>query len=242
MTKEKDDTKPFRFKQFAIYQDRCSMKVTTDSVLLGAWVNIEGAKRILDIGAGSDIVAIMLGQRTSGASIDAVEIEETACVQARENMLATPWASCMNVINSAIQDFAKQKPTKYDLIVSNPPFFTGGTFSSNQQKASVRHTIKLPHSDLLSAARSLLAPEGRFCVILPLIEGLRFVEIAASYHLHCTRQVEVLPKLGKTVERLLLQFEYTSKKLSTEQLVVLDNNSEYSSDFVAITKDFYLNM
>lgn len=219
------------------------MKVNTDGVLLGAWADVQHASRMLDIGTGTGVIAIMLGQRSEQAHITAVEIDSDACEQAIENIASTPWASRIEVVNIPIQDFAKTTREQFDLIVSNPPFFTGGTFSSNQQKASVRHTVKLPHSDLLSSVRSLLSPDGRFCVILPLIEGLRFVEVAATYHLHCTKMTEVLPRANKPVERLLLQFETKNHPREQGQVVIYEPESEqYTPPYVALTKDFYLNM
>ncbi|NJL74592.1 MAG: methyltransferase [Saprospiraceae bacterium] len=144
------EIQPFQFKQFSITQDRCPMKVGTDGVLLGAWAEVSQAKNILDVGAGTGLIAIMLGQRTSDAEIDAVEIDEIACAQATENIERVAWSSRLKVFPISIQDYVKTSSKTYDLIVSNPPFFTGGTFSDKQDRASVRHAIKLPHGDLLS--------------------------------------------------------------------------------------------
>ncbi|NJN33244.1 MAG: methyltransferase [Saprospiraceae bacterium] len=172
------------------------MKVGTDGVLLGAWADITDAKKILDIGSGTGVIAIMLAQRTTQAltnspenvNVHAVEIETVAFEQSQENIINSPFASRVTVFNDSIQDFAKKSTFTYDLIVSNPPFFTGGTFSNNQDKNNVRHTVKLPHGDLLGATRQLLTKTGRFCVILPLIEGLRFIEFARTSGFYCTKK------------------------------------------------------
>jgi tRNA1Val (adenine37-N6)-methyltransferase len=234
--------KPFRFKQFSIAQDRCTMKVGTDGVLLGAWADAAGAASILDIGAGTGLIAIMLAQRAAAARIEAVEIDGEACSQALENIAATPWAERLHCHHASIQDFAKQSHHKFDLIVSNPPFFSGGTFSKSQDKLSVRHTVKLPHGDLLSAVRSLLAPGGRFCTVLPHLEGLRFREMASNYGLYCTAQVEVLPKAGKPVERLLLQFEASLRETSRRTLVLCnsDKPNDWTAEYRSLTEEFYL--
>lgn len=243
MVQERKTVKPFLFKQFEIQQDQCLMKVGTDGVLLGAWADVEKTSNILDIGTGTGLIAIMLAQRTKEAVVHAVEIDETACTQAKENILASPWASRMAAFTDSIQDFARLSRSKYDLIVSNPPFFSGGTFSNNQDRANVRHTVKLPHGDLLIAVRSLLAKEGKFCVILPFIEGLRFEEIAKTYSLYCTKRTEVHPKKEKSVERLLLQFERMEKECLVDQLVIQkEARNDWTDDYIALTKAFYLKM
>lgn len=220
------------------------MKVGTDGVLLGAWSDITGAGKILDIGTGTGLIAIMLAQRAQNAIIHAVEIDKEACGQAEENMQQSPWGQQLTCFHTSIQDFAKQNHDRYDLIVSNPPFFSGGTFSSSQDKASVRHTVKLPHGDLLSAVRSLLAPEGKFCMILPQMEGLRFREMAGNYGIYCSNMVEVVPKPGKGVERLLLQFELVAKPMVKSQLMIQNGNGaeDWSDDFRNLTGEYYLKL
>jgi tRNA1Val (adenine37-N6)-methyltransferase len=232
---------PFRFKEFTIEQDQCPMKVGTDGTLLGAWASVEHPTHILDIGTGTGLIAIMLGQRYTEAHIEAVEIDETACAQATINMQAAPWADRLQAHSVSIQNFAKTTDKKYDLIVSNPPFFTGGTFSDRQARNEVRHTVKLPHGDLLIAVRNLLAPTGTFALILPLIEGMRFEELANSYKLYCTRKTEVLPRSGNAVNRLLMQFEREEKPTETDQLVLYtEQQNERTAAYAALTEGFYL--
>ena len=234
---------PFHFKQFTIAQDQCTMKIGTDGVLLGAWADILEAKRILDIGTGTGVIAIMLAQRTQNAQIFAVEIDEAACSQASENMAASPWSDRLHAINVPIQEYEKSANQDFDLIVSNPPFFSGGTFSNHENRNNVRHTIKMPHGDLLGAVRTLLAPHGRFCLVLPLIEGMRFRELARSYNLYCTKMTEVIPKVDKQVERLLLQFERREIAMKKDQLVIQEQKrNEWTPDYIALTKAFYLAM
>jgi len=235
---------PFEFKKFSIKQDKCPMKVGTDGVLLGAWADVTDANKVLDIGTGTGLVAIMLGQRTKKAQIHAVEIDETSCEQAKENMQAVPWSNRLKAFPISIQEYARTAKDRYDLIVSNPPFFTGGTFSDNQDRNSVRHTVKLPHGELLRAVRDLLKPEGSFCVVLPFIEGLRFEELANTYNFYCTKRLEVRPKAGKSVERLLLKFEQTpTEKVEKDELIIQkDGRNEWTEEYIALTGDFYLKM
>jgi tRNA1Val (adenine37-N6)-methyltransferase len=246
MSKEKiAENKPFTFKQFKIHQDRCAMKVGTDGVLLGAWANIEAAKNILDIGTGTGVIAVMLAQRsqnTEGVKIHAVEIDEAAAEQAQVNFKDAPFSERLAVFPLSIQDFARKSTTKYDLIVSNPPFFTGGTLNSNGDKTNVRHTVKLPHGDLLNATRALLTKEGRFCVILPLLEGMRFIEIATTYGFHNTERMDVRFKKEKPIERLLLSFEMYSKPLRHEELILQHStmgDRDFTDEYRNLTKDFY---
>lgn len=234
--------KPFYFKQFALQQDRCAMKIGTDGILLGAWADTRGVHRILDIGTGSGLIAIMLAQRTKEALIDAVEIDADACSQAQKNMKSSPWSERLRAFPMAIQDFRLSADTKdgYDLVISNPPFFSGGTFSFNQDRTSVRHTIKLPHNDLLGAVRKLLHSQGRFCTILPLIEGLRFQELAESYHLYCTKITEVRPKADKPIERLLMQFEKEQRTIARGELVLRGEDGQTMTPaYTSLTEAFY---
>ena len=169
------------------------MQVGTDGILLGAWAPVEEAGTVLDIGTGTGLIAIMLAQRSDKSMIHAIEIEEKAYQQAQENMINSPWSDRLQAHLGAIQEFSLPPavPDGFDLIVSNPPFFSGGTFSFNQDRNSVRHTIKLPHNDLLRSVRGLLHDQGKFATILPLLEGLRFQELAESYKLSCTSSIEV---------------------------------------------------
>jgi tRNA1Val (adenine37-N6)-methyltransferase len=237
-------TKPFIFKQFTIEQDRCAMQVGTDGVLLGAWADTENALKMLDIGTGTGIIAIMLAQKAvnrKGVEVHAVEIDEMAFFQAHKNMANAPFAKRLTAFHDSIQDYAKKADDQYDLIVSNPPFFTGGTFSTNQDKNNVRHTVKLPHGDLLHATRQLLSKTGKFCVILPLIEGMRFVEYSHTYGFHLTKKTEVHTLAIKPVGRLLLQFELEPKPLMVDKLIIQksDERNDYTEDYKDLTKAFY---
>lgn len=233
----------FRFKQFEIDQQDCTMKIGTDGVLLGAWADVVDANNILDIGTGTGVIAIMLAQRASEAQIDAVEINEPACKTAIQNMEASPFSERLKAYQDSIQDFAKFSRSEYDLVVCNPPFFTGGTLSSSNDRNNVRHTVKLPNGELLSSVRRLLGKNGKFCVILPYIEGLRFKELAANYNLYCTRMVEVKPKKDKPIERLLLQFEKEAKEIQQEGLIIQhEKRNDYTAEYIELTKAFYLKM
>ncbi len=237
---EKENT--FKFKQFSINQENCAMKIGTDGVLLGAWFDAANASKILDIGTGTGVIAIMSAQRNQVAKVHAVEIEEKAYEQSKQNMAASAWNDRLEVFHKSIQDYCKSCSDKYDVILSNPPFFSGGTLSVSNERNDFRHTIKLPNGDLLRAAQTLLAPAGKFCVILPFMEGLRFKERAASYKLFCTRMTKVKSVAGGRTERVLLQFELTDKPLVEDKLTIAVKERDFTDEYVNLTKDFYLKM
>lgn len=217
------------------------MKVGTDGVLLGAWADGNNARYALDIGTGTGLIAVMLGQRHPDLQIDAVEIDVKASGQARENMEAAPWGDRLKLIESSVQDYAAATDRRYDLIVSNPPFFTGGVLSDQQDRNHVRHTVKLSHADLLRTVRELLAPQGRFCLILPLIEGLRFEELARSYQLHLRKVLEIHPRPQKPANRLLMQLERSAGEVErTSMSVYPETGDDWTEAYKRLTADFYL--
>ena len=230
---------PFRFKQFAIEQDGAFMKIGTDGVLLGAWMNVEGKNRILDIGTGTGIIAIMAAQRNGTAQIDAVEINLDAGTNARFNFESCTWQDRLHLHCLPIQDFENEQT--YDLIVCNPPFFTGGTLSSNDSRNNVRHTVKLPNGDLIRCVRRLLSADGEFSVILPYIEGLRFKEMAESSGFHCSKMTEVKGHVDKGVERLLLTFSKSAQICKVNELVInlSDKRHHYTEEYTSLVKEFY---
>lgn len=236
-------SKVFQFKKFKIAQDKCSMKIGTDGVLLGAWAETNKAKKILDIGTGTGVIAIMLAQRTVDAEVHGVEIDETSAKQAMDNTTSSAWNERLHIHCQSIQDFAKLSRDSFDLIVSNPPFFTGGTLSNKENRNQARHTVKLPNGDLLTAARKLLTKEGKFCVVLPKLEGLRFKEMAQTYGLYTTLITEVKTTPTKEVERLLIQFEkQASEEIATSELIIQKGTERnvWTDDYIALTKAFYL--
>lgn len=236
---------PFTFKQFVINQDRSSMKVNTDGILLGAWVETDGASEVLDIGTGNGLIALMLAQRCSTAQITGVEIDENAFLDAKENASQCAFKDRIVLVKESIQNYSKSHYQSFDLIVSNPPFFSGGTFSSNENKANVRHTIKLPHGDLLIAVTRLLTKEGKFSVILPYIEGLRFVELANRSGLRLKCKTTVYAREEASPERLLLSFckGESAIDVNESKLIIHEGDSNtYSSDYIQLTQAFYLNM
>jgi tRNA1Val (adenine37-N6)-methyltransferase len=228
---------PFQFKQFSIADDKCAMKVGTDGVLLGAWVDVGQAKNILDVGTGSGLIALMLAQRSSPEiKLDALEIESEDAEQAKENVLHSPWPAKINVINSSLQEF---KPSlKYDLIVSNPPFFN--SIKPPGKRKNARHTESLSSEDLLQFTMDMLSENGTLALILPTKEGNDFHAKANLQGLFCMKQCAVFSSLKKPQERWLFQFKKGITTCQNEQLV-LNENSQWSETYKQLTQDFYLN-
>jgi tRNA1Val (adenine37-N6)-methyltransferase len=232
----------FRFRQFTVRQDRCLMKVGTDGVLLGAWADVSGAEAILDIGAGTGLIALMVAQRAPDARVDAVELDPDSAVQASENAAASPWAGRVRVFSGSIQDFAAQATGRYDCILSNPPFFSAALRSPHKGRNQVRHDDSLPFSDLLRAVDRLLSDGGHFCVILPYAESKAFEALALRFHLFLTRIQQVASRPGKPVERVMMQLERHARPLRREPVLLLhhDGSNERSEAYRELTSGFYL--
>jgi len=232
----------FNFKQFTVYQDRCAMKVGIDGVLLGAWCNVVDTDHILDIGTGTGLIALMIAQR-SNSLIDAIEIDSTAVLQASENVKHSPWANRIKVEEVSLQDFAATTSQRYDLIVSNPPYFINSLKAPSEDRNVARHTDSLTHEELISNAIHLLKPEGRICIILPVNEALLCRDFALCNGLFCTREVKVIPKPTTNPKRTLLEFRLQPIQQEVSELVIESNERHhYSEEFSLLAKDFYLKL
>jgi len=230
----------FKFKQFTIYQDKCAMKVGTDGVLIGAWATCENAEKVLDIGTGTGLITLMIAQR-SKAIIDAVEIDQNACEQAQENFRKSAWGNRIHIIHQSFQDFVQETDEKYDLIVTNPPYFQNSLYAPEEQRTKARHNIDLELIEILDGAEKLLTNDGTLGIILPYIEGVLFITHAAQKGLFCVRQTNVIPKPKAPVKRLLLEFKRQKQAFVDLDLVIeLENRHEYSENYKNLTRDFYL--
>ncbi len=228
----------FRFKQFSICDDRCTMKVGTDAVLLGAWIN-EDAKTILDIGTGCGIIAIMLAQKTN-AVIDAVEIDNKSSEQAKENAENCKWHNRINVHNISFQQFYREQNKKYDIIATNPPYFSGSLKSPDDSRNLSKHDISLTFDELIEGVKCLLKKNGKFFIILPSNESLVFMQKALINSLYCNKILEIKPKKDKPTNRVLMQFEFKRKKQQKHELVLREKDGSYTKEYADFTKEFYL--
>lgn len=232
----------FKFKQFTIWQDQCAMKVGTDGVLLGAWVNTGSCQRILDVGTGTGLIALMLAQR-SNAIIDAVEIDAKASMQASDNFNASKWSNRLKVYNLPFQKYSGSDDNKYDLIVSNPPYFSNSLKAPDQKRSIARHDDTLTLADLLTYSCPLLGDSGRLGVIVPAEIFLRFKEEAKSKELYPLRLTFVRPTPSSLPKRILCEFSKQKLKERSDELVIEERGRHhYSMNYVKLTKDFYLKM
>ncbi len=232
---------PFHFKKFSIFQEGVAQSVGTDGVLLGAWADTTSAKTILDIGTGTGLIALMLAQRTApDVTITAIDLHRGSVDCACENVKRSLWCDRIAVIETAVQEFAGSTARQYDLIVSNPPFFSELTISPNAARNVARHTATLSIGDLLAAVKLLLAPGGKCCLILPEKEGKRLCELSVPLGLFCTRAVHVWSRVGKPMERLLLQLERDPGRFNRESLAIYGEFEGYSDEYKALTQDYYL--
>jgi len=234
----------FRFKQFVVRQDRTPMKVGTDGVLLGAWTSVSAADRtMLDIGTGTGLIALMLAQRSCGAHVVGIDVGEVD--EARANAAASPWSERLSFFRCRVQDFAPRE--RFDLIVSNPPFFVGSLTCPDRGRTAARHAVLLPFDELRDAVVRLLAPGGRFAVVLPDAEARSFVTLCAP-QLRLVRRTDVRTTPRRPVRRVLMEFMHDASALRAGlaapecgALVVGTGEHEtYTPEYRALTQDFYL--
>jgi tRNA1Val (adenine37-N6)-methyltransferase len=231
----------FHFKQFSIRHDQSAMKVGTDAVLLGTWVDVKNAGVILDVGTGSGVVALILAQRTlPDTIIHGVEIESTDALQAAENVASSPWPGKVKIFESAIQHF--QPEINYDLIVANPPYFVNSLAPPDPRRIEARHTTSLSHDDLLRSAVRLLKPQGRLSIILPYTEGQACIARALTHNLFCTRQWQFRTRKDKPIERLLLTFTFEMVPVDQGEILLYNGDNDWSPEYRTLTRDFYLKL
>lgn len=240
---------PFRFKQFAVQQDRCAMKLGTDGVLLGAWARVAQASSILDIGTGTGVLALMAAQRNASATIHAVELDAAAAAQAAENFQASPWAARLRVAHQSLQAYA-QAPLndRYDCLISNPPYYSKAQHSAIEapERALARQSHALDATALLECAARLLAPQGWLSLILPIRESLAWLAEAAQQGWWVRRRTAVCPRAGKAANRCLLELCRYATPTEERTLVLRQAtptahpHDAYTSDFIRLHQDFLL--
>lgn len=226
----------FRFKQFVIEQELCAMKVGTDGVLLGAWA--EGGQRILDVGTGTGVIALMMAQRFPETQVTALDIDEGAVLQARHNVVHSPFKDRVEVLHSSVQEFSPSKSkilhSKFDCIVANPPFFIDSLRAPDTQRNAARHTDTLSYDELMQSASRLLTDEGVISVIVPFDYRRRMDDAALFAGLYPCRLCAVSTKEGKPPRRYLLSYSRRLRSLRSETLTI------GSEAYQQLTQDFYL--
>ena len=233
----------FRFKQFSLNQDRCAMKVGTDGVLLGAWASLEKhPESILDIGAGTGVIALMMAQRSPSQTIDAIELDDNAYEQCTENFESSPWGDRMFCYHAGLDEFVDEWEDTYDLIVSNPPFYSEDVSSGDKSRDQARQNQSLPFDELLEGVSRLLSPKGIFSTIIPFKEEEAFLHLAAQLNLFPQRITRVKGNPTSETKRSLLEFVFNATETKIKALTIEIRRHEYTQEYVDLTKDFYLKM
>jgi tRNA1Val (adenine37-N6)-methyltransferase len=228
----------FNFKQFTIRQEKSAFKVGTDGVLIGAIADISKAETILDIGSGTGLISLMLAQR-SEALITGIEPDSESCSQSMENVGHSPWHNRIKIVNTDLQNFFPGTGI-FDLIVSNPPYFTDSLKNPDPRKSAARHNDSLSTDELLKGVVRLMKDSGRFLVIMPYVEGNIFIAEANKYGLFCNGIVKIRPLPGAEIRRLILTFEKIKKNPVEKFLTIEHGRHEYTEDYINLTKEFYL--
>ena len=222
------------------------MKIGTDGVLLGAWCSLkESTKKILDVGSGTGVISLMLAQRFNNATIDSVELENNAHKQSVENFERSVWADRLFCFHSTFQDFAnelKEDGQTYDLIISNPPFYTDNVKKNNRARNKARSTSFLSFVELISGVSKILSNQGEFTTIIPFKEEAKFIEISKQNNLFLNKICRVKGNNNSDTKRSLLTFSFYKKQLDENNLIIETSRHLYTDEYINLTKNFYIKM
>ncbi len=238
--------KPFKFKEFTVHQDKTAMKIGTDAVLLGAWCDLNNyPDTILDIGSGTGVISLMLAQRCNATTIEAIEIDELAYEQSVENFERSDWGDRLfcyhGDFNELIEEIQEEEET-YDLIISNPPFYTDDYKSEDESRNKARFSESLPFNQLIEGTSKILSNQGIFAIIIPFKEEQNFVDLAKENNLHLKRVCHVKGNSNTEIKRSLLEFTLEENKPIKEELVIEKERHQYTDAYINLTKGFYLKM
>ena len=239
-------SKPFKFKEFTIHQDKTAMKVGTDGVLLGAWCSVDDyPDTILDIGSGTGVISLMIAQRSDAMTIDAVEVDENAYEQTVENFEKSDWGDRLYCYNATFNEFADEigeEEETYDLIVSNPPFYTDDFETEDDARNKARFTSSLSFEELIRGVSKILSENGVFSVVVPFKEEESFINLAKEKKLFLNRICRVKGKVTSEIKRSLMEFSFIEKVIEEKSLVIEIERHKYTEDYINLTKEFYLKM
>ncbi|ARV10042.1 tRNA (adenine-N(6)-)-methyltransferase [Winogradskyella sp. PC-19] len=235
--------KPFKFKEFSINQDRSAMKIGTDGVLLGAWTSIRNQPfSILDIGAGTGILSLMLAQRSNAQVIEAIEIDDNAYEQCADNFENSPWSDRLFCYHASLLEYTEEIEEQYDIIICNPPFYSEDYKTEKISRDLARFQDAMPFEHLIFSVSQFLAEGGVFSVVIPNKEEEKLVELASKVGLSPKRILHVKGNPEAEVKRSLIEFSFNDEELKTSELIIENDRHNYTEDYINLTKDFYLKM
>ncbi len=232
--------KVFRFKQFSVINDRTAMKVGTDGVLLGAWCPVEGACRVLDVGTGCGVIALMVAQRNPSAVIDAIDIDHDAIEEASLNFERSPWSGRLTAMEADFNHLPGS--SRYDLLVSNPPYFTNGVLPSGDARTTARHTGSLSYRQLIEGASRLLTDDGTLALITPTDAEQDIIEASTFASLSIRQVTRVIPVDGNAAKRTLWILSHHDVSYCEDTLTIANADGSFTSEYIALTSPFYLKM
>ena len=230
--------KPFEFKKFKIHQNNAAMKIGTDSILLGAWADLSDKKKGIDIGSGTGIISIMLCQRNEILEIDSIEVSEKAVLDAKKNIKNCKWNERINLIHKDLRLFSTEN--KYDLIISNPPYFQKSLKPKDLDRLKARHEVSLNYKDVLNFSEKHLLKNGTINLILPIDQKQELIEYAEKFGLYVSKECIVFPKPNKNPHRLLIELSKTKKTFESQSLTIEnDGRHNYTDNYKKLTREFY---
>lgn len=233
----------FRFKQFTVFHHKCAMKVGTDGVLLGAWTGVDDVSEVLDVGTGTGLIALMVAQRNPLAMVIAIDVDEQAVEQARENIGTSPFSDRIAVEHFDFRQFVENSSKRFDLIVSNPPYFSHSLLPPDRKRARARHSVSLTLDDLLRLSAGCLAPEGVLSLVLPYDKKDELERLSAKYRYYLKRQTSVYPLPCTQPKRLLVELTLVPVKgYETDSLTIEASRHQYTKDFSDLVSDFYIHL
>lgn len=234
---------PFKFKQFKIHHEQTPHKVGTDGVLLGAWVNLNHQPQdILDVGSGCGLIALMMAQRSFAENIDAIEINSKAFEECVNNFEASAWNDRLFCYHGDVKKLAHEADLKYDLIVSNPPFFDQFHDTDLNGRHQARRQNSLSYEDLIKSIGLLLNQNGQFALVLPFDKHQEFIEQAQAEGLFLNRLTQVKGQKHLSAKRSLMQFSFKRQIILKNELVLENNRHRYTDEYMSLVKNFYLDL
>ena len=234
---------PFKFKEFTVNQERCAMKIGTDGVLLGAWTSVDhNPYNVLDIGAGTGILSLMIAQRCHADQIEAIEIDDDAFEQCAENFENSPWADRLFCFHASLLEYIEAVDEKFDLIICNPPFYTEDYKTKDSARDIARFSDAMPLEHIIFAVINFLSEKGKFSIVLPFKDEEKYIEEASLIDLFPNRILRIRGNEKSDIKRSLIEFSYSESPIKISELIIETERHQYTEEYINLTKDFYLKM